>query len=75
MQYEGNQIVEILYTNYRNETALRRIVPRAIRFGSSDWHPEPQWLLDAYDLQKNAERSFAMSDIQSWQPCSSLPGT
>jgi hypothetical protein len=32
-------------------------------FGETAWHPEPQWLLDVVDLEKNTERSFAMRDI------------
>ena len=39
------QIVQILYTNYRGETAIRTIFPLEIWYGSTDWHPEPQWLL------------------------------
>lgn len=58
--------VSILYTNYRGETAVRRIIPRKIWFGKTDWHPEDQWLLDAVDVEKGAERSFALKDIRSW---------
>jgi predicted DNA-binding transcriptional regulator YafY len=58
--------VKILYTNYRGETSLRIIVPIKIWFGSTDWHPSPQWLINAIDIQKEAERSFAMKDIKAW---------
>jgi predicted DNA-binding transcriptional regulator YafY len=58
--------VRILYTNYRGETNLRRIVPERIHFGSTEWHPEPQWLMEALDVEKNATRSFAMKDIRAW---------
>jgi predicted DNA-binding transcriptional regulator YafY len=58
--------VRILYTNYRGETTLRRIVPERVHFASTDWHPKPQWLLDALDVERNAMRSFAMKDIRSW---------
>ena len=37
--------VKICYTNYRGETAIREITPKTIHFGSTEWHPEPQWLL------------------------------
>jgi predicted DNA-binding transcriptional regulator YafY len=62
---EGHE-VRILYTNYRGETSLRRIRPERIFFGSSDWHPEAQWLLEAYDVDKGALRGFAMKDIRAW---------
>lgn len=51
------------YTNYRGETAERTIVPRSIRFASTEWHPEPQWLLLAFDLDRNADRDFALRDF------------
>lgn len=62
------QVVEILYTNYRGETSRRKILPEKIWFGSTDWHPEPQWLIDAHDIEKGAQRNFAIKDIQEWLP-------
>jgi predicted DNA-binding transcriptional regulator YafY len=59
------KVVSIVYTNYRGETSVRRIVPEAVRFGATEWHPEEQWLLDAHDLDKDAQRSFALKDIRS----------
>jgi predicted DNA-binding transcriptional regulator YafY len=61
---DGSQILHIVYTNYRGETADRDIVPQRVWFGSTDWHPEPQWLLDALDVGKRAQRSFALKDIR-----------
>ena len=34
----------------------------------TEWHPEEQWILDAFDLDRNAERSFAFKDIVDWTP-------
>lgn len=59
--------VRILYTNYRGETGYRMIVPISISFQSTDWHPQEQWILTAFDLDKNAERGFAVADIQKWE--------
>jgi hypothetical protein len=63
---DTKKAVFILYTNYRGETAPRRIIPKSIRFAASEWHPEEQWLMDAFDIDKNAERSFALKDILKW---------
>lgn len=60
------KIVKILYTNYRGETSRREIRPDKIWFGATEWHPEPQWLLDAHDIEKDALRNFAMKDIKEW---------
>ncbi|MEU9407541.1 hypothetical protein AB0E08_17930 [Streptomyces sp. NPDC048281] len=61
------QEVKILYINYRGEKDWRRIQPLKIWFGSTNWHPGKQWLMDAIDLGKQAERSFALKDIQAWE--------
>lgn len=58
--------VKIIYTNWRGETAERTIVPIKIWFGSTEWHKEEQWLLRALDTEKQAERDFAIKDIQQW---------
>jgi hypothetical protein len=51
------------YKNYRGDIAVRNVTPISVRFGSTEWHPEPQWLLLAFDHEKQAEREFAMTDI------------
>ena len=51
------------YRNHRGVSGVRRMQPIGVRFGSTEWHPEPQWLLRAFDLDKDSEREFAMSEI------------
>lgn len=58
----------VLYTNYRGETSERTITPIRPWFGSTEWHPEPQWLLRAYDHGKDAERDFALKDFGRQEP-------
>lgn len=58
--------VQIHYKNHRGEIGIRLIRPEDIFFGSTQWHPEPQWIINAYDYGKEARRSFAISDIAFW---------
>jgi predicted DNA-binding transcriptional regulator YafY len=51
------------YTNHKGARSHRLVVPKRIRFGSTEWHPQPQWLIDAFDIHKNAMRTFAFKDI------------
>ena len=67
MEPDRARAVTINYTNYRGETADRLIVPIRLRYASTEWHPGEQWLLDAFDIEKDAERSFAMRDIHLWR--------
>lgn len=53
----------VLYANWRGEIALRRILPLKLRFAATEWHPDRQWLLQAYDLDKDAFRDFALADF------------
>lgn len=60
------QEVLIDYTNWRGERGRRRIQPLRIVFENNEWHPESQWLLEAVDVEKGQERSFALAQIHSW---------
>lgn len=66
MEKDSKKVVKITYTNYKGETAERTIIPIELWFGSTEYHPEEQWLLKAFDLEKKAERNFAVKDIRSW---------
>ena len=60
---QNNKHLNIIYTNYKGETAERAVEPKNIWFGSTEWHPQEQWFLKAHDLGKNEERDFALVDI------------
>ncbi len=52
------------YTNWRGEKGRRRVHPERVYFGSTEYHPAPQWLMEAWDLDKEASRVFALQDIK-----------
>jgi predicted DNA-binding transcriptional regulator YafY len=55
------------YRNYKGEEGMRRVIPGRIYWDASEWHPEPQWLFDAWDLDKEAHRTFALKDVLAWR--------
>jgi ribonuclease HI len=55
--------IKILYTNWKGKTSERTIIPLEIWYGATEWHPKDQWFLKAKDLNKQAERDFALMDI------------
>jgi hypothetical protein len=61
------QAVTVIYTNWRGETAERIIIPVSIRWGKTEWHPEEQWLLKVWDIERKAYREYAVKDITSWR--------
>lgn len=58
--------IAFVYTNYRGEASTRHVVPERIWFGTTDWHPDQQWFLEGFDLDRGAHRSFALTDITSF---------
>lgn len=64
---ETKETVTICYLNWKGSLGIRRILPKRIWWGKTEYHPEEQWLLDAIDLEKNLERTFAMKDIHFWK--------
>jgi predicted DNA-binding transcriptional regulator YafY len=59
-------VATIHYTNWKCETGHRKIVPIRIFWGDTHFHPEKQWLLEAFDVDKGEMRTFAMKDIHEW---------
>ena len=58
--------IKVRYTNYRGETAVRTIVPINFYFGKTEYHPEEQWLIRLWDVDRNAERIYALKEITEW---------
>ena len=62
---EGRQI-NIVYKNWRGETSTRTILLIRIWYGSTEFHPESQWFMKVFDVDKNVERDFALSGLLRW---------
>ena len=58
--------IKVRYTNYRGETAVRLIVPVRFFWGSNEYHKEEQWLVEVFDVERNAIRIYALKDIKEW---------
>lgn len=63
-----NKKVTIVYTNWKGETGVRSITPKVFFWGSTQYHPELQWLVTAYDEDKQEDRTFALKDVLNWKP-------
>lgn len=60
--------VKIDYKNWLRRRRQRVVLPVAIRFGESKFHPGQQWLLVAIDEETGKEKEFSMQNIYSWSP-------
>lgn len=63
----GGKYLEIDYTNHAGERSTRRISDPEFWYGSTNWHTQPQWLINAFDMDKRAERDFALCDVHAWK--------
>ena len=70
----GGEAITFRYTNWRGEVADRTAIPRGLRWGATEWHPEPGWLLLAFDTEKQADREFALKDCLFATPAPSERG-
>lgn len=52
------------YRNWRGEVADRTVTVRGLHWGSTEWHPEPGWLLEAVDDSTQEVRLFSMRDME-----------
>jgi hypothetical protein len=65
LKQSNSSILEFTYSNYKGEIAERRVSARYLWNGETEYHPDPQWLLHAYDIDKAAPRDFAVKDISN----------
>ncbi|WP_405169442.1 hypothetical protein [Paenibacillus sp. FSL H3-0286] len=63
---KGNAI-SFDYLNWKNERNKRRAVVMNVSYGSTEYHTESCWLMEAYDLAKKDTRVFAMKDMSNVQ--------
>jgi len=55
--------VTFSYMNWRGEPSQRHVELYGVFWGVTEWHPEPQWFVSAFDLEKKEHRDFAMRDM------------
>ena len=48
-------VLNVSYTNWKGRTSVRRVILSTMRFGTSEWHTEPTWLISAFDLDDPAK--------------------
>lgn len=60
----GEQIgLKFTYENYRGEVGERRVFPRHMYHGTNEYHTEPGWLIEGWDMDRKALRTFAVDKI------------
>lgn len=57
--------VIIDYTNHRGERRERTVIPRlgSLRVAETPDHKPAQWVFDAWDVEKEAWRTFALANL------------
>lgn len=55
--------IKVVYTNWKGKTEKRNIIPIEAYWGHTEFHKEDQFLLKCIDVDKGAERTYAMKYI------------
>lgn len=56
--------LRFIYTNWRGERAEHVALPQHVAWGATEYHPDPQWIMTAFDVERGAQRQFAMKDME-----------
>lgn len=58
-------LIKFIYKNWKGKVTIREVDPVMLWFGKTEYHnsKEEQWFLKAIDVDKEAERDFALKDI------------
>lgn len=59
--------ITFTYTNWRGTTSVRHVVILSVEYGTTPHHNAAQWFVRCFDIDKKAERTFALSDIHTHQ--------
>ena len=60
MPYEDHPQLRFAYVNHKGECAMRNVRPIRLLHGTTPYYKEPQWLLEAFDLDRQEIRRFAV---------------
>ena len=52
------------FINHRQELRKRIVVARSLQWGATAWHPDLQWFLEGFDIEKQELRSFPLARIE-----------
>lgn len=55
--------IKVKYKNWQGNISIRNIIPQNIYYGNTQFHKEDQWLMNVWDVEKDAQRTYAMLDI------------
>lgn len=62
---DPTRAIHVLYTNHKNRTAWRKVVPlnKLLRYDTTPHHPDKQWLMEVWDVNKQEYRTYALEGI------------
>lgn len=63
MKDKQNNPFTFRYRNWRGQESNRRVIPSRVYFDSTPHHKEPQWIMEAFDLDRQVARAFSMTNI------------
>jgi hypothetical protein len=56
--------VSVMYTNWKNNTRVRRILPLRLEKKDTEWHGPDKWILVSIDLEDMKVKDFLLDGIK-----------
>jgi predicted DNA-binding transcriptional regulator YafY len=69
LQIKQNSVIEFDYVNRKGEFSHRRAMVQRFYYGQTEYHPNQQWLLEAFDMGKSSIRTFTLKDMLNVKGC------
>jgi len=57
-----DRVMTVKYTNWNGKTSIRTVTVLRTFWGSNKYHPQPQQLLEVFDHDKMANRTYALAE-------------
>ena len=67
MEFVAGQVIKFRYRNWKGSVSERTARVANLVYGTTEWHPQPQWLVQGFDMEKGAERLFALQDMAPFE--------
>jgi hypothetical protein len=64
-EVEEDTLIIFMYENWKGELSRRKAVVKGFFFGKTEYHPDYQCFMKAFDLDKMGLRDFAVRDISA----------
>lgn len=65
-ELKKGDVISFKYKNWKGETSIRNVIFKGLSYGNNKYHIDDQFLMNGFDLEKLADRTYAVKDISEF---------